>query len=109
MNQYSLKETTYMDGTVSGTCPLASFGINGVEPSGSGTKLLIGSSLRGAMISFLEWPQRVARVLSQANSCTLALFDISNLSLHELQTKWFLRSQAAEEAVRVRGILLAEK
>jgi hypothetical protein len=32
-----------------------------------------------------------------------------NLRLHELQIKCVVRSQAAEEAVRVRGILLAEK
>jgi hypothetical protein len=37
------------------------------------------------------------------------IFDISNLSLHELQTKWFLHFQAAEESVPVRGILLTEK
>ena len=31
-----------MDGTGSGSCPVAGFGISGVEPSGSATRGLIG-------------------------------------------------------------------
>jgi hypothetical protein len=50
---------------------------------------------------FPELPQRVAGVLSQANSCTQA-------RLHEPQTKRGVRSQAAEEVARVHVILLAE-
>jgi hypothetical protein len=37
------------------------------------------------------------------------IWTCSNLRLHELQAKWVVRSQAAEEAVRVCGILLMEK
>ena len=32
-----------MDGTVSGSCPMAGFGISGVEPSGSATRGLVPS------------------------------------------------------------------
>jgi hypothetical protein len=48
----------------------------------------------------------VARVLSQAN--WKHIWTCSNLCLHELQTKWVIRSQTAEEVVHVRGILLVE-
>jgi hypothetical protein len=49
-----------------------------------------------------------ARLLSQATSFTQARLDMFCLSLHELQTKWFIRSQEAEVVVSVRGILLEE-
>ena len=45
---------------------------------------------------------RQTRVLKHVWTCF-------NLRLHEPQTKWVVRSRAAEEIVRVRGIRLAEK
>jgi hypothetical protein len=48
-------------------------------------------------------------VLSQANSCMRACLDMFQHALYKLQLKWVIYSQAAEEAVYVRGILLAEK
>jgi len=50
----------------------------------------------------LECWVRQTRVLRHVWTCF-------NLRLHEPQTKWVVRSRAAEEVVRVRGTRLAEK
>jgi hypothetical protein len=64
----------------------------------------------------------VVRQFNSRNGCSVSLgcwvrqthkpkhfWKCSNLRLHELQTKWAVRSQAAEEAILVRGMLLAGK
>jgi hypothetical protein len=49
-----------MDGTGSGSCPVAGFGANGVELSGSVTTyIVIGANLPYRM-EFVPWYERVA-------------------------------------------------
>jgi hypothetical protein len=50
-----------VDGTGSGSCPVAGFGISGAEPSGSATKGLVSRSL-GYLVNSIKFHSKTSLI-----------------------------------------------
>jgi hypothetical protein len=68
-----------MDGTGSGSCPVAGFGISGVEPSGSATTVLVSKmDLREICCEDVRWME-LAQDSVQWQALVLAVLNLRAL------------------------------